>query len=348
MFTIREKFREAHPDIAKMLESEKYDFLRTNEHLDDNICLLGLGGSHAYGTNVEGSDVDIRGVAVNRVNEILGTENFEQFENRETDTVVYGLKKFFSLLAACNPNIVEIVGLRPEDYIYISPIGQMILDNMDLFLSKRAAASFGGYANAQLRRIQSATARDRLPQHTKNKHISSSMQNAMDNLIRHHELEKYGSIRIYADEASGEVVLDAAFTRLPAGEFIDMTNTVRTVKLDYEKSAGNRNHKKDDLHMNKHANHLCRLYHMAIEILRDHKVNTYRTWDHGLLMDIRNGKYMDEKGLFTDAFYDYVEKLEHDLELWKTDSTLPQTPDHRKINELLMFINRQVVMDSER
>ena len=43
--------------IKKLLKSEHYDFLRANEHLGSNIILLGLGGSHAYGTDTENSDL---------------------------------------------------------------------------------------------------------------------------------------------------------------------------------------------------------------------------------------------------------------------------------------------------
>ena len=52
-------------EFEKLIASEQYDFLRKNEHLGSNIILLGLGGSWAYGTNVETSDVDIRGCALN-------------------------------------------------------------------------------------------------------------------------------------------------------------------------------------------------------------------------------------------------------------------------------------------
>ena len=34
------------------LNDEKYEFLKTDQHLGPNIILLGYGGSHAYGTNV--------------------------------------------------------------------------------------------------------------------------------------------------------------------------------------------------------------------------------------------------------------------------------------------------------
>ena len=51
--------------IKEMVAGEEYDFLRTNPHLKDRIMFLTLGGSYAYGTNIETSDVDVRGCAMN-------------------------------------------------------------------------------------------------------------------------------------------------------------------------------------------------------------------------------------------------------------------------------------------
>ena len=73
-------------ELKAIVQREEYDFLRTNKHLGSNILFLTLSGSHAYGTNVEGSDIDIRGVAGSP--EILGFNHFEQAIDNRTDTVI--------------------------------------------------------------------------------------------------------------------------------------------------------------------------------------------------------------------------------------------------------------------
>lgn len=46
----------AYTDILNLPE---YSFLKDNPHLGNKICLVGMGGSIAYGTNLPTSDVDI-------------------------------------------------------------------------------------------------------------------------------------------------------------------------------------------------------------------------------------------------------------------------------------------------
>lgn len=96
--------------------------------------------------------------------DLIGLTEFEQYEDDKTDTVIYTFNKMVKLLLECNPNTCEILGLDGELYLIRTALGQELLDHTGIFLSKRAAKSFGGYAGAQLRRLQNAIARDSMSQ----------------------------------------------------------------------------------------------------------------------------------------------------------------------------------------
>ena len=162
-------------DFKKIMNSAEYDFLRTNERLGNRIMLLGLGGSYAYGTSNDNSDIDFRGVTLQMPSDLLGMTEFDQYEDGNTDTVIYGFNKLVKLLLECNPNTCEMLGLDEDQYLIKSSLGQELIDNTKLFLSKRAIKSFGGYADAQLRRLQNAIARDTLPQSEREKQDRKSV-----------------------------------------------------------------------------------------------------------------------------------------------------------------------------
>ena len=188
-------------DLHALIRSKDYDFLRDHPRLGERIMILGPGGSYAYGTNNENSDIDIRGITLNTPSDLLGLTEFEQYEDRGTDTVIYGFNKIIRLLLDCNPNTCEILGLDEEQYLIQSKWGKELIDNRGLFLSKRAIKSFGGYADAQLRRLQNALARDSMAQSEREGHILKSVRNALEDFNRRYGAFEKGSIRLYIDQA---------------------------------------------------------------------------------------------------------------------------------------------------
>lgn len=158
------------------LDRPEYSFLKTDPHLGRSIIFLTYGGSYAYGTNAEGSDVDIRGCALNSKADLLGMGDFEQVVNTETDTTVYGFNKLLGLLINCNPNTIELLGCKPEHYLVLTPIGKQLIDQRKMFLSQRAVNSFGGYAGQQLRWLENALAHDAYPAGVKERHIMGSCE----------------------------------------------------------------------------------------------------------------------------------------------------------------------------
>ncbi len=331
----------------KVWKSQEYDFLCKNEHLGDNIILLGLGGSHAYGTNIESSDVDVRGVALNRKQEILTYENFEQFVNEDTDTTVYSFNKIIALLSNCNPNTIEILGLKPEHYLYLSSIGKELLDNKKLFLSKRAVYSFGGYANQQLRRLSNKAAR--LVGQTENEqYILKTIQHA-----KYDFKEKYfempdDAINLYTDKAvqedyDTEIFMNINLHHYPLRDWKAMWSEMHSIVKSYAK-IGKRNEKAiEHGKLGKHMMHLIRLYMMCLDILENEEIVTCREKEHDLLMDIRNGKYLDENRQPIPEFFDMVDEYEKRLDYAKDNTSLPDNPDYKSINEFVASVNERVV-----
>ncbi|MBQ7370387.1 MAG: nucleotidyltransferase domain-containing protein [Blautia sp.] len=334
------------------MHTEDYDFLRTDPRLGDRIMLLGVSGSYGYGTNREASDVDFRGVTLNLPSDLIGLTSFEQYEDRRTDTVIYSFMKLVGLLLNCNPNTIEILGLDEEQYLIRSSLGQELLDNRSLFLSKRAASSFGHYADAQLRRLQNAIARDTMPQTSREQHILKSVSHALDDFNRRYTAWDKGQARLYVAEAETEgleteIFLDAAFRHYPLRKYNDLMNTLNSVVRDYDR-IGKRNHKKDDNHLNKHAMHLIRLFMMGIDILEKGEIRTHRPEsDLQLLRSIRNGEYMEDS-ILNPAFYEIVADYEHRFTEAGKNSTLPENPDMKEIEKFVERINRSAILEDGR
>lgn len=330
-------------EIKSLVASPPYDFLRTDEHLKGRLILLTLGGSHAYGTNIEGSDVDLRGCALNSAYDILGLSNFEQLVNNDLDVSVFGFNKLIHLLYQCNPNIIEILGCKPEHYLVLTDIGEQLVDARKMFLSQRAAYTFGGYAFSQLRRLENAIARDKLSQPKKEDHI----KNSISKVIKNFNNERRTDPIPYAleigeavhDDLELETFITTGFFHYPVRDLKAFVNDINNVINDYQNDLHGRNRKKDDLHLNKHAMHLIRLYLMCIDILEKEEIITYREKDHDLLMDIRGGKFQLEDGTFDTAFFDLVHELSDKMDYAKANTSLPRSPDMKKIEEFMMDVN---------
>ncbi len=362
----------------KVLHSEEYEKI-LNRAGKENIMLLVPGGSYAKGTNtvqrdengdiVHESDIDLRGILHNPVNEILRMECTEKpFEDRNTDTVLFYLKHVKKLMLSNNPNVFEMFGL-PEDMIfYASEAGKMLIDNADIFLHKRAAESFGGYAIQQLRRAQNAIARDTMTVDDKEKHILGSINN-----MKYHLMNIYYKIKIhvstdnnaanyrmlmrwerilrktlgskihlyidksYKKDRQTEIFVDMSLWHYPLRDLKSIESDINNVLKDYDK-LNHMNNKKDDIHLNKHFASLVHVLYMGIEILTEKRIRTYRPEIVGLLKDIRSGKY-DYNQLF-----EVVDRINKEFEYAVKHTILPDEPDYDRIDNLIYDINKAFVL----
>jgi predicted nucleotidyltransferase len=144
--------------------------------LRQHTIVLAVAGSRCHGLARPASDVDLRGVAVPPLSDYLslGTP-FAQADDADDmrcflddlsaeeqavvattklEGSVFSLQKVMRLASDCNPHILEPLFCREQEIRRITPVGQALRDGAPRFLSKRARHSFGGYASAQLKRIQ--------------------------------------------------------------------------------------------------------------------------------------------------------------------------------------------------
>ena len=292
--------------------------------------LIGYGGSHAYGTNIPTSDIDIRGIYINPENEFIGTKpDSEQITLPNEDVTIYSIKKMFHLLSQCNPNTIEILGLRPEHYLFLSPAGHQIVDNANLFLSQNAINTFGAYAKAQLNRLMNKSGRGKKEEP---KNETRSLQKTIQTLKRDEHIQNIkaeyinGTPTIYINEA------------MPIDQFHRIAQNILNVHNDYKHSVRNTKaieHGK----LAKHMMHLVRLYMMGIDLLEKQEIITYREQEHDLLMSIRFGEYLEADQMtptkeFEELLQKYTAKFEHAASI----TTLPKQPNYDAINQLMIRI----------
>ncbi|MDP4144444.1 MAG: nucleotidyltransferase domain-containing protein [Bacillota bacterium] len=328
--------------IKKTISGANYDFLRNDERLGNNIILLTTGGSHAYGTDVPTSDLDIRGITLNTSKEILTMSfNEKPFEDKATDTTIYFLKQVAGLFISCNPNSLEMLGTKPDHLFMLSKEGKLLRENYDIFLSIKAVSSFGGYAIQQLRRLQNALARDSYPQKEKEKHILNSIFKQFLTLTDRYKKITGDELYLYLDKSDKldfdeEIFMDISLKHYPLRDFKNIYGEINNVIQSYDK-LNHRNSKKDELHLNKHAMHLIRLLIMGSEILEGKGINTYRAKERELLLEIRSGKYS------YDEIFEMVDEYDKQFKYAAKHTNLPEEPDYKKIEDIIIEINRSVI-----
>lgn len=143
--------------------------------LKKHTILAVVCGSQAYGTATATSDVDIKGIACPPKDYYFSLlKNFEQADKpvwmepfvdnlppnlkeiasrTKLEGSIYEITKYFKMLLEVNPNSLDTLFCDDSDVILITPAGQKIRDNRDLFLSKKVRYTFFSYAFSQMQRI---------------------------------------------------------------------------------------------------------------------------------------------------------------------------------------------------
>jgi len=141
------------------------DIIRENPGIGEWNIIHGYRGSIAHGIYIPNTDPfsiddkDTMGICVPPKEYYIGLKEFgsrgtKEIKRNEWDIVIYEAKKAISLLSIGNPNILSLLWLSPKYYINITPAGQLLIDNRDLFIGKHVYKSFTGYAYSQLHKME--------------------------------------------------------------------------------------------------------------------------------------------------------------------------------------------------
>lgn len=133
--------------------------------LEDRTILLTKAGSHIYGTNIENSDTDYKGVCIPPKEYYLGLKSINEynksggknFGERNTkddiDVVICHINKFVLQAMQGVPNNLDILFCRDEDIIHMDEFGKELRNFRQEFLSKEIFKKFSGYALSQKHKL---------------------------------------------------------------------------------------------------------------------------------------------------------------------------------------------------
>ncbi|MCM1217952.1 MAG: nucleotidyltransferase domain-containing protein [Lachnospiraceae bacterium] len=130
----------------------------TFKDIENNGLLLYryIRGSHVYGTNVDGSDIDEGGIYIVPNDQLLdlGFDYQNEISDEKHDTCWWELGKFMKLLLTSNPTVLEALFIPNDKVLYEHPIITEIKKHKDEFITKQCFMPLGGYAYSQIKKSQ--------------------------------------------------------------------------------------------------------------------------------------------------------------------------------------------------
>ena len=286
-------------------------------------------GSRAYGLARAGSDTDLKGIVVGPAAWYHGFVGGPEQVDVSPDHVRYEIRKYMRLLAANNPNLLELLWTDAEHHRTVTPAGRVLLDARGSALSKKVADTFGGYALSQLKRIKGHRSWLLDPPTTAPTRAAFGLPDTA--LLPKDQL---GAAEALLAREDADADMTPNFLAL-----LDRERRYRAAKATWKQYRGwvaNRNPARAALegrfgYDTKHAMHLVRLQRMAVEILV-HGVVRVRREDREELLAIRDGAWT------YDELIANSEALSDGIRAARAVSSLPDDVDRAALDALCVRI----------
>jgi predicted nucleotidyltransferase len=124
------------------------------KYVENHTIFECVVGSQAYGISTPESDEDRAGVMIPGKEFFYGLQRFEQFQGFKEDKTIYDFRKAISLIADNNPNMIDLLCIPERCIVKNTKFWQEIMDNANLFISKKCRYTYQGYAYSQIKRIE--------------------------------------------------------------------------------------------------------------------------------------------------------------------------------------------------
>lgn len=303
----------------------------------NGVIFLTLHGSHAYGTATPDSDYDIRGVLIAPRKYYTGyLHRFEHFERTKPyDISIFELQKFCKLAADANPNILELLFIPRDKWLFHTPAWERLVNNRHLFLSKKCKFTFSGYAVSQLKRI-------------KNHYHWINIEEPQKPMREEYGLPPTMKLTVSEEQVVHKLLQNDVFMDpQPVRDYITKEQRYREAFDKWETWTiwkAHRNPYRHDLeerygYDTKHALHLIRLMRMCKEILTEGTVLVTRP-DATELLEIKNGKMSYEE------LIQWAEELDASLDTLYQTSSLQKEPSRVAIDALCQeLIERSILKE---
>ncbi|MBC8755438.1 nucleotidyltransferase domain-containing protein [Kordia sp. YSTF-M3] len=331
-----------------------------------------ISGSRAYGLDTPTSDTDIRGVFVLPKSMYYSLDYIDQINDETNDVVYYELQKFISLCAKNNPNILELLNVSDDCVLQKDPLFDQI--KLEIFLSKQCEKSFANYAFTQIKKARGLEKKIVNPMEKERKSVldfcfiydegtsiplktflaERNIKQAQCGITNIPHLKDchnlyYNENIPYKGIIKSENANELALSTIPKGEkaigllFFNKDNYSSYCKKykEYWNWVEKRNDERYKTTIShgknydsKNMMHTFRLLRMAKEIAVENTIHVKRS-DREFLLDVKHGKYE------YDELVTWATELKTELETLYADSNLPERPNLKLINELLIKVRTE-------